>query len=197
MDATARVVRGIPIARMLPWKYLGARRQQMSAPTRTAGLVKRGRAFRPQDAASRKSPTRTLSASILIPPRLYKITGFDYLENFAASLMGTHTNLDTAIDKLFVDRKSLEVDYDKYFVACKVTSCTYTYMSASSFAGLVAVVIGLLGGIQNATCAVFGVVYSQMRGIIVPKDAPESEETETPATETPATEWAQSRKNPV
>ena len=128
---------------------------------------------------------------------LYKITGFDYLENFAASLMGTHTNLDTAIDKLFVDRKSLEVDYDKYFVACKVTSCTYTYMSASSFAGLVAVVIGLLGGIQNATSAVFGVVYSQMRGIIVPKDAPESEETEPPATETPATEWAQSRKNPV
>jgi hypothetical protein len=61
----------------------------------------------------------------------------------------------------------------------------------------VAVVIGLLGGIQNATSAVFGVVYSQMRGIIVPKDAPESEEIETPATETPATEWAQSRKNPV
>jgi hypothetical protein len=54
-----------------------------------------------------------------------------------------------------------------------------------------------LGGIQNATSAVFGVVYSQMRGIIVPKDAPESEEIETPATETPATEWAQSRKNPV
>ena len=50
----------------------------------------------------------------LILPRIpYKQFDFDYLENFAAPLMETHTNLETAIDDLFVDRKSLEVYYEK------------------------------------------------------------------------------------
>jgi hypothetical protein len=43
----------------------------------------------------------------LILPRIpYKQSDFDYLETFTAPLMGTHTNLETAIDNLFVDRKS-------------------------------------------------------------------------------------------
>jgi hypothetical protein len=83
--------------------------------------------------------------------------------------MGGHTNLETAIDNLFVDRKSLEVYYEKYFEACKSSSCTYTYMSASLFAGVAAVIIGLLGGINNATTATFKIVYSVIRGVVVPK----------------------------
>lgn len=103
----------------------------------------------------------------LILPRIpYKQFDFDYLENFAAPLMETHTNLETAIDNLFVDRKSLEVYYEKYFEACKSSSCTYTYMSASPFAEVAAVIIG---GINNATTATFKIVYSVTRGVVVPK----------------------------
>lgn len=100
---------------------------------------------------------------------MYTKSGFAFLENFAAPLMGKHTNLDTAIDNLFVDRRDLEVDYEKYFTACKVSSCTYTYMSASSLAGVTAVIIGLLGGINNAMDATFKVVYAVMRTTIVKK----------------------------
>ena len=127
---------------------------------------------------------------------LYTTTGFDFLENFAAPLMEKHTNLEKAIEKLFVDRKALEVDYEKYFTACKVSSCTYTYMSASSFAGIAAVVIGLLGGINNAMNATFKIVYSVMRGVVVPTNSG-TEETEREGNETPATEEVHSSRNPV
>ena len=30
-------------------------------------------------------------------------------------------NLETAIENLFVDKRDLEVDYEKYFAACKVS----------------------------------------------------------------------------
>jgi hypothetical protein len=127
---------------------------------------------------------------------LYTTTGFDFLENFAAPLMEKHTNLEKAIEKLFVDRKALEVDYEKYFTACKVSSCTYTYMSASSFAGIAAVVIGLLGGINNAMNATFKIVYSVMRGVVVPTNSG-TEETEREGNETPATEEVHSSRNLV
>ena len=110
--------------------------------------------------------------------------------------MEKHTNLEKAIEKLFVDRKALEVDYEKYFTACKVSSCTYTYMSASSFAGIAAVVIGLLGGINNAMNATFKIVYSVMRGVVVPTNSG-TEETEREGNETPATEEVHSSRNPV
>ena len=58
---------------------------------------------------------------------------------------------------------------EKYFTACKVSSCTYTHMSASSLAGIAAVIIGLLGGINNAMDATFKVVYAVMRTTIVRK----------------------------
>ena len=127
---------------------------------------------------------------------MYTKSGFAFLENFAAPLMGKHTNLDTAIDNLFVDRRDLEVDYEKYFTACKVSSCTYTYMSASSLAGVTAGIIGLLGGINNAMNATFKVVYAVMRTTIVKKT--KIKMTEGNAIETPATdEGAQpSKTNP-
>jgi len=116
---------------------------------------------------------------------LYTKSGFAFLENFAAPLMGKHMNLETAIDNLFVDKRDLEVDYEKYFTACKVSSCTFTYMSASSLAGVAAVIIGLLGGINNAMNATFKVVYAVMRTTIVKKT--KIKMTEGNAMETPAT----------
>ena len=121
---------------------------------------------------------------------------FNYLENMAAPLVVNQTNLDTAMDNLFVDYKSLEVDYEKYFTACKVSSCTYTFLSAESIAGVAAVVIGLLGGINNAMNATFKLMYSVIRGTIVPKEA-NTTETEGEAIETPATEGARTNKSPV
>ena len=121
---------------------------------------------------------------------------FNYLENMAAPLVQNHVNLETAMDNLFVDHKSLEVSYEKYFTACDVSSCTYTYMSASSFAGVAAVIIGLLGGINNAMNATFKAVYSVSKGIIVPK--PGAEDSKNKEGETPATEVEEahaSRKN--
>ena len=132
----------------------------------------------------------------------YKENGFAFLENFAAPLMGKHMNLETAIENLFVDNRDLEVDYEKYFAACKVSSCTYTYMSASSLAGVTAIIIGLLGGINNAMDATFKVVYAVMRTTILRKTKraiTEGKAMETPATyvETPATyEGAQPSKSP-
>ena len=132
----------------------------------------------------------------------YKENGFAFLENFAAPLMGKHMNLETAIENLFVDKRDLEVDYEKYFAACKVSSCTYTYMSASSLAGVTAIIIGLLGGINNAMDATFKVVYAVMRTTILRKTKraiTEGKAMETPATyvETPATyEGAQPSKSP-
>ena len=139
----------------------------------------------------------------------YKKNGFAFLENFAAPLMGKHMNLETAIENLFVDKRDLEVDYEKYFAACKVSSCTYTYMSASSLAGVAAIIIGLLGGINNAMDATFKVVYAVMRTTILRKTKraiTEGKAMETPATyveipatyvETPATyEGAQPSKSP-
>jgi len=86
----------------------------------------------------------------------------------------------------------LEVYYEKYFEACKSSSCTYTYMSASSFAEVAAVIIG---GINNATTATFKIVYSVTRGVVVPKKfrhrRDQREGSETPATE------AHSSRNPV
>jgi len=109
--------------------------------------------------------------------------------------MGKHMNLETAIDNLFVDKRDLEVDYEKYFTACKVSSCTFTYMSASSLAGVAAVIIGLLGGINNAMDATFKVVYAVMRTTIVKKT--KIKMTEGNAMETPATyEGAQPSKTP-
>ena len=111
-------------------------------------------------------------------------------------------NLETAIENLFVDKRDLEVDYEKYFAACKVSSCTYTYMSASSLAGVAAIIIGLLGGINNAMDATFKVVYAVMRTTILRKTKraiTEGKAMETPATyvETPATyEGAQPSKSP-
>ena len=126
---------------------------------------------------------------------LYTRSGFAFLENFAAPLMGKHTNLETAIDNLFVDKRDLEVDYEKYFTACKVSSCTFTYMSASSLAGVTAGIIGLLGGINNAMNATFKVVYAVMRTTIVKKT--KIKMTEGNAMETPATyEGAQPSKTP-
>ena len=116
--------------------------------------------------------------------------------------MGKHMNLETAIENLFVDKRDLEVDYEKYFAACKVSSCTYTYMSASSLAGVTAIIIGLLGGINNAMDATFKVVYAVMRTTILRKTKraiTEGKAMETPATyvETPATyEGAQPSKSP-
>ena len=117
-------------------------------------------------------------------------------------MMGKHMNLETAIENLFVDKRDLEVDYEKYFAACKVSSCTYTYMSASSLAGVAAIIIGLLGGINNAMDATFKVVYAVMRTTILRKTKraiTEGKAMETPATyvETPATyEGAQPSKSP-
>jgi hypothetical protein len=126
---------------------------------------------------------------------LYTKNAFAFLENFAAPLMGKHMNLETAIDNLFVDKRDLEVDYEKYFTACKVSSCTYTYMSASSLAGVAAIIIGLLGGINNAMNATFKVVYAVMRTTIVKKT--KNKTTEGNAMETPATyEGAQPSKTP-
>ena len=91
------------------------------------------------------------------------------------------------------------MNYTQYFEACKVTSCTYTYMSASSIAGVAAVIIGLLGGINNAMNATFKAVYSVSKGIIVPKpfrvyaEDSKNKEGETPATE--VEEAHASRKN--
>lgn len=123
---------------------------------------------------------------------------FNYLENFAAPIFESHTNLDTAIDNLFVDYKSLEVDYENYFIACKVSSCTYAYKSASTLAGIAAVLIGLMGGIITATSAMFTVVYHVMRGVIVPYlNEADTKETEGEGSETPATEGAQASKSSV
>jgi uncharacterized short protein YbdD (DUF466 family) len=127
---------------------------------------------------------------------LYVTLGyFNYLENMAAPLAEKHTNLETAMEKLFVDARSLDVDYERYFDACQVSSCTYTYMSASSAAGVAAVVIGLLGGINNAMNATFKFVYSVARGMVVPKEEPEKKEDA--ASETPATEGAPATNSPV
>jgi hypothetical protein len=90
----------------------------------------------------------------------------------------------------------MQMNYTQYFEACKVTSCTYTYMSASSIAGVAAVIIGLLGGINNAMNATFKAVYSVSKGIIVPK--PGAEDSKNKEGETPATEVEEahaSRKN--
>ena len=106
-----------------------------------------------------------------------------------------HTNLETAMERLFVDETSLDVDYEEYFNACDVSSCTYTYMSASSAAGVAAVIIGLLGGINNAMNATFKFVYSVARGMVVPKEQPE--EQEDAASETPATEGAPATNSAV
>ena len=139
----------------------------------------------------------TVTKNIFDPSKeVYKTRGLDYLENFAAPLVLKHTNLDTAIDNLFVDVKELQLNYTKYFEACKPSSCTYTYMSASSLAGVIAVVIGLIGGINSQMNATFKFVYSVMRYVIVPKEA-ETEDTEGEAVETPATEGAQPSKSPV
>ena len=127
---------------------------------------------------------------------VYKKRGVDYLENFAAPLTKKHTNLENAMDNLFVDLKDMKMNYTQYFEACKVTSCTYTYMSASSIAGVAAVIIGLLGGINNAMNATFKAVYSVSKGIIVPK--PGAEDSKNKEGETPATEVEEahaSRKN--
>jgi hypothetical protein len=173
------------------------------------GTCQAGSSSTPGDSAASGSKRRRLQANedydndadifrnYLDPTKdLYTTTGFDFLENFAAPLMEKHTNLEKAIEKLFVDRKALEVDYEKYFTACKVSSCTYTYMSASSFAGIAAVVIGLLGGINNAMNATFKIVYSVMRGVVVPTNSG-TEETEREGNETPATEEVHSSRNLV
>jgi hypothetical protein len=113
---------------------------------------------------------------------LYKQYGFDFLENFASSLMDAHTDLETAMDNLFVDNKTLDVDYAKYFEACQVSSCTYTYMSVSSAAGMAAVILGLLGGIQNALSAGFLTLYEFLKGFMIPKSKKaQSEGSEDPA----------------
>ena len=113
---------------------------------------------------------------------LYKQYGFDFLENFASSLMDVHTDLETAMDNLFVDNKTLDVDYAKYFEACQVSSCTYTYMSVSSAAGMAAVILGLLGGIQNALSAGFLTLYEFLKGFMIPKSKKaQSEGSENPA----------------
>jgi hypothetical protein len=68
-------------------------------------------------------------------------------------------------------------------------------MSASSLAGVTAVIIGLLGGINNAMNATFKVVYAVMRTTIVKKT--KNKTTEGNAMETPATyEGAQPSKTP-
>ena len=112
----------------------------------------------------------------------YKQHGFDFLENFASTLMDVHTDLETAMDNLFVDEKSLDVDYAKYFEACQVSSCTYTYLSVSSAAGMAAVILGLLGGIQNALSAGFLTLYEFLKGLMIPKSKKvQSEASENPA----------------
>ena len=104
----------------------------------------------------------------LILPRIpYKQFDFDYLENFAAPLMGRRTRIWKPPSIIFSSTENLLEAYDeKYFEACKSSSCTYTHMSASSFAEVAAVIIG---GINNATTATFKIVYSVTRGVVVPK----------------------------
>ena len=126
---------------------------------------------------------------------------FNYLENMAAPLAQNHVNLDTAMDNLFVDHKNLEVNYEKYFTACEVSSCTYTYMSASSIAGIAAVIIGLLGGINNAMNATFKVVYAVMRTLVVKNSVvaceTNGETVEMPANGTPSIKGSQANRSPV
>ena len=69
-------------------------------------------------------------------------------------------------------------------------------MSASSFDGVAAVITGLLGGINNATTATFKILYSVMRGVVVPTNSG-TEETEREGNETPATEEVHSSRNLV
>ena len=107
----------------------------------------------------------------MILPRIpYKQSDFDYLETFAAPLMGGRTRIWKLPSIIFSSTENLlEVNYEKHFEACKSSSCTYTHMSASSFAGVAAIITGLLGGINNATTATFKILYSVMRGVVVPK----------------------------
>ncbi len=96
-------------------------------------------------------------------------SNLDFMENFAAPLMGVHGNLGQAMDSLFVDRKTLDIEYEKYFESCEVKSCTYTYSSKHSSAGIAAILIGLIGGIQSGMSATFNTIYAVCRNAILKK----------------------------
>lgn len=123
----------------------------------------------------------------------------DYELNFAAPLMTKHETLRNAILNIFVDDYSRDVDYQKYFDACAVTSCTYTYKSNVSSSAIMSVIIGLVGGITSFMNLVTQTLYNTGKSVITSKSENEEEEkSQNKEGETPATEVEEahsSRKN--
>jgi hypothetical protein len=123
----------------------------------------------------------------------------DYELNFAAPLMTKHETLRNAILNIFVDDYSRDVDYQKYFDACAVTSCTYTYKSNVSSSAIMSVIIGLIGGITSFMNLVTQTLYNTGKSVITSKSENEEEEkSQNKEGETPATEVEEahsSRKN--
>ena len=105
---------------------------------------------------------------------------YPYEIDFAATLQGTHGNLRGAIENVFLDDVTSEMDFDKYFAMCNIDECQYTHTTVMSTAAIISVLLGLLGGIVSGAGMLFGQIYEQLKGRIL-KNAKAAQEKEVPA----------------
>jgi len=60
-----------------------------------------------------------------------------------------NTSIKEIIRQLMVESWNPKVFYSKYYLACKPTSCTYTYIGKRNFLSIVSLIIGLIGGLTT------------------------------------------------
>ena len=89
--------------------------------------------------------------------------------------MTKHKTLRGAMENLFVDNKTVTVDFPRYYDACSISSCTYTYMSSMSSVALISVMFGLVGGITSFLNLIFKTIYATGKFSITSKKSGKSD----------------------
>ena len=76
-------------------------------------------------------------------------------------------NLGELKQNLFLDDIEISTDYDKYFEACDVKRCTYTYEADVSAATLASIILGLIGGVTTVMGLLARILYNILKYSII------------------------------
>lgn len=101
-------------------------------------------------------------------------TSFEILDSSILNGSTPTTLIGNLADELMVEQWSIEMNYSRYFAACRPLSCSYTYTERFSILYIVTTLVGLLGGlitILRVVCPQFTQIFYQIQTYILVKKA--------------------------
>jgi hypothetical protein len=101
-------------------------------------------------------------------------TSFNILDRSLLNQSTPTTPISVLADELMVEQWSTQMDYSRYFAACRPLSCSYTYTERFSILYIVTTLVGLFGGliaILRLLCPQLANVFYQIQKHIYLKQA--------------------------